>query len=166
MKAREVFKDCEYAKVCLQRAIDENRFEDAKLFWFAALAMLRAIGHVLRNVDAKQHGDNFRDALEYRFKLWKQDPIFMNFIERERNNILKEYESSLSEQATTDEFYLLTESGDRLVTESGDALVGTTTITTLVKGNGVYSGTSPADALTRALAWWDIQLSEFEEIST
>jgi hypothetical protein len=60
--------------------------------------MLRAIGHVLRNVDAKQREDNFRNALEDRFKLWKQDPIFINFIERERNNILKEYESSLSEQ--------------------------------------------------------------------
>ena len=135
MKAREVFRDCEYAKNCLQQAIDQNRLEDAKLFWFAALAMLRAIGHVLHKVDADERGNNFRDVLDKRFKLWKQDPIFTDFIERERNNILKEYQSSLSEYTITEDDFLITESGDRLVTESGDAIiVGTTTITTIVKG--------------------------------
>jgi hypothetical protein len=165
MKAREVFRDCEYAKECLQQAIEQNRLKDAKLFWFAALAMLRAIGHVLDKVDADERGSNFRDTLQERYKLWKQDPIFANFIERERNNILKEYVSSLTERATTDESFLVTESGERLVTESGSALVGTTTISTLVKGNGVYSGISPDDVLARALAWWNRELSELELIS-
>jgi hypothetical protein len=164
MKARAAFRDCEYAKERLQQAIEQNRLEDAKLFWFAALAMLRAIGHILQKVDAEERGTNFRKALVHHFKRWKQDPIFTDFIERERNNILKEYKSSLAERETTEEFFLLTESGDRLVTESGDALVGTTTITTLVKGHGVYSGTSPTDALARALLWWNKELSELEQI--
>ena len=165
MKARKIFKDCEYAKERLRQAIEQENLEDAKLFWFSALAMLRAIGHVLHKVDAENLGVNFRNALEERYKLWKQDPIFINFIERERNVILKEYESSLAEQTTSEVFFLLTESGDRLVTKSGDALLGTKSITTLMKEQGAYSGNSPIFALDKALAWWDKELTELEKIS-
>ena len=149
----------------LQQAIDQKRLEDAKLFWFAALAMLRAIGHVLDKVDAKAQGANFRNKLDERFRLWKQDPIFINFIELERNNILKEYESSLSELAATEDGFLLLESGDSLLTESGDNFVITTTITNLVKGHGMFSGMAPPDVLSKALTWWDKELSELEQIS-
>lgn len=164
MKAREVFRDCQYAKERLQQAIEQHRLDDAKMYWFAALAMLRAIGHVLHNVDAEERGDAFRVALEGHFKLWKHEPIFTDFIEQERNNILKEYKSSLSEQVTTEEFLLATESGDILTTESGVPLGGTTTVTTLVKGRGAYSGISPAEILTKALAWWEKELNELEQI--
>jgi len=163
MKAREVLRDCEYTRKRLQDAIEKNNLNDAKVFWFSSLAMLRSIGHVLHNVDAKEQGGYFGDILEENFKRWKKDPVFANFIEKERNNILKEYASSLSEQKNLEEFCLVTESGERLVTESEDAIVGTTTVTTLIKGDGMYSGISPVDALDKALRWWEKNLSEFEQ---
>lgn len=164
VKAREVFKDCEYAKECFQQALDQKRFKDAKLLWFASVAMLRAIGHVLKKVDSKTRGDAFNHALDTRYEHWKREPIFADFIERERNIILKVYESSLTEQEIIEESFLITESGDQLVTESGDELVVMTAITTLVKGSGAFSGEKPAYVLSKALAWWDKELSELEQI--
>jgi hypothetical protein len=164
MKAREVFRDCQYATQQLGKAIDEQRLDDAKVLWFASLAMLRAIGHVLQKVDVKTYGVVFEDRLHARYKQWKQDPIFADFIERERNNILKEYDSSLTEQSTTENDYLLLEDGGRLQLEDGGSMIiGTTTITTLIKSRGIYSGSSPVTTLSKALEWWDQELSSFEQ---
>jgi hypothetical protein len=164
MKAREVFKDCQHAADQLGKAIDEQRLDDAKIFWFASLAMLRSIGHVLHKVDAKTYGTAFADQLKTRYEQWKQEPVFADFIERERNIILKEYDSSLEVQSTTEDDYLLLENGGRLLLEDGGSIIiGTTTITTLIKARGVFAGSSPLTVLSDALAWWDQELSHFEQ---
>ena len=166
MKAREVFRDCEYTKERLQEAIDQNTIQDAKVFWFAAVAMLRTIGYVLYNVDAKMRGSKFRTALKQSFELWQEEQMFKDFIDFERHDIVKEYKSSLSEQTSTEDDFLLLASGGRLLLVDGGAfMIGTSTITKLIKERGAYSGESPVDVISKALAWWDKELSELEKIS-
>ena len=59
----------------------------------AALALVRAVGHVLDKMDANENGP--RPGLEVAYAKWKanrdEHRIFWEFIEEERNNILKEY---------------------------------------------------------------------------
>ncbi len=162
MKARQVFQDCIYARDSLETAVADGRIQDAKIMWFAALAMLRSIGHVLRKVDAKALGEPFQRLLEQRFQAWKGDPMFCNFIERERNSILKEYDSSLEEETVREECLLGLSDGSVLAVSSGEALAVTTEVATLTKRRGENAGTSPAEALTLALDWWDRELEILE----
>ncbi|WP_152659199.1 hypothetical protein [Gluconobacter oxydans] len=65
-----------------------------RLFWVAGVALLRAVGHVLAKVDAKVSPSHTEviDSLWRRLKTdRKESMIFWDFIEKERNNLLKTY---------------------------------------------------------------------------
>ena len=59
----------------------------------AIVWMLRAVGHVLYKVDCDTPSQ--RAKLDDKWKIWKREPIFSNFIEPNRNDLLKEYEGKL-----------------------------------------------------------------------
>lgn len=59
----------------------------------AIVTLLRAVGHVLEKVDADTPA---RKAwLLSAWKTWKTEPIFANFIELNRNQLLKEFRGGL-----------------------------------------------------------------------
>ena len=61
--------------------------------YIAIVWMLRAVGHVLYKVDCDTPSQ--RAKLDDKWKIWKTEPIFSNFIEPNRNDLLKEYEGKL-----------------------------------------------------------------------
>jgi hypothetical protein len=61
--------------------------------YIAIAWMLRAVGHVLYKVDCDTPSQ--RAKLDDKWKIWKREPIFSNFIEPNRNDLLKEYEGKL-----------------------------------------------------------------------
>ena len=61
--------------------------------YIAIVWMLRAVGHVLYKVDCDTPSQ--RAKLGDKWKIWKTEPIFSNFIEPNRNDLLKEYEGKL-----------------------------------------------------------------------
>ncbi|KAB7692229.1 hypothetical protein [Plesiomonas shigelloides] len=125
--------------------------------------MLRAIGHILRNVDAKQYNEQFSAVLQSKYNHWrKNEPIFRDFIEKERNEILKEYVSSIDIESVTKKRRLVTSNGLRLVTNSGQQLSVNITMKELVKNKGHLAGETPIKVLNNALNWWDKELSELE----
>jgi len=92
-KATEVLEDCRVALNMLEAEQDLQRW---RIVWAGAVALIRAVGHVLDKVDGK---DRFvKQVAGDFFKRWKCNPeheIFREFIERERNNVLKEYRSDV-----------------------------------------------------------------------
>jgi hypothetical protein len=92
-QAREVLEDCRLALSMLEDEADLQRW---RIVWAGAVALVRAVGHVLDKVD----GDDAivkKVAREF-FSEWKvaaDHTIFRDFIERERNNLLKEYRSDV-----------------------------------------------------------------------
>lgn len=106
------------------------------MLWVAGVAILRIIGHVLAKVDSSSsavHGAEINRLWDE----WKADraehTIFWNFIEKERNNILKSYEF-----------------GAQLVEDDDDADI-------------VFSdGDSAFGKFRDALYWWRAQLEELE----
>lgn len=162
MKAREIYKDCLAARDLLQDAIDKKNTPQAKIIWFASVAMLRAVGHVLKNVDSKSRGEDFEHRLGVKFKEWKEDPIFRDFIEKERNSILKEYDSTFEILEKKEKCTLITNDGYKLVTSDGHTLVTSSSVTEFIKGSGRCAGESPVHNLSEALEWWDSQLKDLE----
>jgi hypothetical protein len=90
--ARKILADCETAHELLETESDAVRF---RLLWVSGVALLCSVGHKLQKVDSRRD-PQAKEAIEEAWKRWKSDreahAIFWEFIEEERNNILKEYE--------------------------------------------------------------------------
>ena len=88
--ARQVLADCRIGLELLEQETDLNRW---RVHWAGAVALARAVGHVLEKVDGENSA--IRSVAHSAFKRWKSgDPeheIFREFIEPERNNVLKQY---------------------------------------------------------------------------
>lgn len=103
-------------------AIDPDS-DDWRVLWLGCLALLRAVGHVLEKVDSG-HGQAAKARIKKAWDEWKdvhekEHGIFRDFIEKERNRLLKEG----SFRTEPEPIYLFTEDGDRIVTEDGDAII-------------------------------------------
>ena len=88
--ARRVLGDCEAALETLEEERNERRW---RVLWVGAMALLRAVGHVLRKVDGEvlRQGAAIDAAYQGWTDLRPEHAVFRDFIEDERNNILKEY---------------------------------------------------------------------------
>ncbi len=90
--ARYVLGDCKYA---LARHSNGLEGEDFRTSWVVVVTLLRAVGHVLIKVDAKSNSRIATAVNEEwdKFKATKPEPrILWEFIEQERNNVLKLYQ--------------------------------------------------------------------------
>lgn len=156
--ARGVLADCEAARARLEDETDDVSW---RLLWVAAIVLLRTVGHVLAKVDGA--GDlAIRKAADTAFWQWKSDApehgIFRDFIDDERNLILKEYEHRMSSGPV------------RLVAIlPGTAVQDRTSEIFLADGNlfrpmlsGPYQGEDGRDVLDQAIAWWKRELDLIE----
>lgn len=139
---------------------DETELRRWRVLWVSAAALIRAVGHVLAKVDGrdpvlKRVGDRF-------FESWKQSAdhqIFRDFIEQERNSILKEYQSSVH---PVDEVHITLQTRLVSVTSGEERVISDPLI--LDKNiyrpmlSGPWEGDDCRDVLHEAILWWDKQL--------
>jgi len=97
LKAWVPFWDCVSILFQFQNsdvADGEKELPEWRIYWVAGLALLRTVGHVLAKVDAKT-SPNHSDAINAFWIGLQADrraaAIFWDFIEKERNNLLKTY---------------------------------------------------------------------------
>jgi hypothetical protein len=162
-KAREVLEDCRVALSLLEEETDIQRW---RIHWAAALALIRAVGHVLDKVD----GDDplVKQAAGAAFKQWKSEDlkheIFREFIERERNNLLKEYHSDvhpLSEVTLAVEVTARPVGGGIPIKFGHVGEIGDNIYRPVL--DGPWEGDDARDVLGEAIAWWDEQLTAIEK---
>ncbi len=90
--ARWVLDDCKYA---LARHSNDLQGEDFRTSWVTVVTLLRAVGHVLKNVDGNSNpriGKIIREEWDKLRKTKPEPRILWKFIEQERNNVLKLYQ--------------------------------------------------------------------------
>jgi hypothetical protein len=160
--ARQVLEDCRLALSMLEEETDLARW---RVHWAAAVALVRAVGHVLDKVDGEDRVLK-RLALAA-FRSWKSEAqeheIFREFIEKERNSILKEYQfrhHPLEEVEVAVSFTLQhPETGEKL--QMGDTFpIGDNIYRPLLEG--FREGDDARDVLSDAIDWWEIQLRRIE----
>ena len=147
-KARSVLADCKHALNLLQ---DEPQPDTFRVLWVAGVALARAVGHVLQKVDGEQN-DHVKRAVASAFAAWKADKtgnaIFWEFIEEERNQVLKQYEVGFFagpvDVLAGGEVHNLDENLFCPITD------------------GTFAGEDCRDILEQAIEWWERQLSEIE----
>jgi hypothetical protein len=156
--ARKALDDARAAHALLRQ--DKKDSKSWRPHWVACLALLRAVGHVLKNADGTTD-DKHKQVIA----LWWKDinaakaanSIFFNFVEAERNNVLKEYQFGVVPEPN----YIVTEDGRRIVTEDGKAIVTEGDYFKLsVEG---YEGQEGRDVIREALDWWTAQLATIEK---
>lgn len=147
--ARIVLKDAQQALTFLETERDPVRL---RIFWAALAALLRATGHVLKKVDA-QRDPAIRKSVEAAWKSWRRESkehlIFWEFIEKERNNLLKEYVVGWQE-------------GPVLVTTGAEAFdLGEENLFRPLL-DGPFAGEDFRDVAHDAVRWWKARLDEID----
>jgi hypothetical protein len=157
--AREVLEDC---KVAIAELRDGVASREWRIKWVAAVALLRAVGHVLRNSDAKR--DQVLESIVVtawnRLSATAPEPtIFWQFIEEERNNILKEYRISAGQGVTVRPGTCHID----LRTGTQWSEPGLPTLYHYEMNSGPFAGQDQRVVLNKAVEWWDSYLSAIEQ---
>lgn len=146
LAARRALRDAYRSRHELSAALSSNDLATIRLRWIAAITILRSVGHVLRNIDASRSPD-LKCAIDTAWKRWKaqafQHLIFHEFIEKERNDILKEYRASIFPSASAKE---KTEYAPRMYSS-------------ILVGDRSYS---PLEAIDASIRWWEAELRHIE----
>jgi hypothetical protein len=165
-KAREFLEWCRYGH---QRMKDNPTGADWVLVWAGTIALLRAIGHALRSEDARSDPrlNKAQSAWLIRLKAKKPDPhIFWEFIDRDRNKLLKEAELTVRRifQDSLHDGIGLADSfdGQRLPLPAPRSPPPTSICTYQMK-SGRFVGQDPRDLVKDAIEWWEKQLDDIEQ---
>lgn len=153
-RARLVLGDL---KIVRDKLEDETGQVAWRLYWITAVVLVRAVGHVLVKVDGGETS-HVREIANELHRNWKtaaaEHAIFRDFIELERNNILKEYEFAVSEGPVP----IMVTLDDPI---SGDS----PRLGALIEENiyrpmlsGPYEGEDGRTLLDEAIDWWTKQL--------
>lgn len=161
--AREVLDDCETALEILEQEKDVGRW---RVHWVGAVALVRAVGHVLKKVDAQDQ--KVAQYVDHAYRDWQsnreQHSVFWEFIDQERNNILKEYQFNVHPLEAVDVAVTAT----LLNTETGEEYLAPQVMSL---GDNIYrpildgysEGDDARDVYREALNWWNEELSKIEE---
>jgi hypothetical protein len=155
--ARLVLQDAMYVREKLEN--ETGRIE-WRLFWILAVVLLRAVGHVLDKVDGAAD-PKVKKAANDLHRSWRtgaDHAIFRDFIEHERNNILKEYEFEMTEGPVPIMAILQSHDGFDVVRQF------------LIEENiyrpmssGAFEGEDGRTLLDEAIAWWAAQLEAVDQ---
>lgn len=163
VQARLVLSDCERLLAEIQKDMPTELWRPR---WAGLVALLRAVGHVLHNVDSRDSG-KAKQVIEARWNdLLKSKPepkIFWEFIAKERNIVLKMYEVSAGVNVTArpGTIYLNLATGQQHSSPSGP-----TTFDGFMRA-GHFAGKDPLVLCRDAIEFWrayldliDLQLEE------
>jgi hypothetical protein len=140
--ARNVLDDCRYALTELR---NDPQGAAYRVRWFGAIAMLRAVWHVLKKVDAKSHPEireAFSDWCKKLDDTKPNPPIYWQFIVSDRDALLKEYDYRGAQNVTV--------------------TIGGPTIYTYGMRGGPFHGQDQRDVYQQAIGWWEQQLTDIE----
>lgn len=146
--ARKVLSDCRISLRLLEEAVELNVW---RVHWVGALTLIRAVGHVLHKVDGRE--PKIRRLADQGFRMWKSDPahrIFLDFIDRERNDILKEYQFGYEPQEAVGVVFdggLLHFLGDNIYRPLNE---------------GYGKNEDARDVYREAIEWWHARLDEID----
>jgi hypothetical protein len=189
LRARLVLSDCQWT---LQQFSETVSGEPLRVSWVAVVTLLRAVGHVLHEVDAEADAD-VRHVVEQKHSSCVRTrplpEIYWQFICRERSNILKQYRFGFArtiEQAPDTTLYLgtgqtiryqitptsstpdgrtdgLAFNYDALSVTGGPLPPQQRPITSLI-ADGPFKGRSEKDVAEEAIRWWTDYLDEVEAL--
>ena len=134
--------------------------------WMTVVSLLRAVGHVLKNVDGKSSpmlGEIIETEWDALIKTKPEPLILWGFIENERNTVLKEYRFRSQGVAWGVCVTSLT-----VPTTSGPVTLkankGASNMEFRLLADGPFAGRNDVDVVTEAIQWWKIYLDKIDAL--
>ena len=145
-RAHEALRDSEYTLQLMETCEDIRVF---RIYYIACLTLLRTVGQVLICDSADK--DTRRAAIDHfnKLKLEKDEhSIYFNFIQKERDVIIHEYEVNLSEY-------------DQIVSYSDSNKISSYNLGSLYRPlvDMQFEGADVRDLIISAISWWKTQLT-------
>lgn len=163
--ARVVLQDCKFAVV---KHTNDLVGEDFRISWISVVTLLRAIGHVLEKVDAKQSPAMKQAVYQKWGELQQSKPepyIFWDFIEEERNRLLKNYEHGITRRMTLPSLqHGIRLSVDMANTRGGTCWAPNAEIESYIS-SGRFEGMSEQKIAWIAYEWWETYLDEIDSLA-
>lgn len=145
---------------------------ESRVIYVAAVSLLRSVGHVLHKVDCRSFPE-IRLEVDQRFRRWKRgegkDLIFTEFIEKERNLVLKEYSPNWDPRNEVELKFRPIPIGkqrsdkSRLLTEAIASRLEGRSIRAILMPEGPFAGWGFDELLHEAAGWWSRELTEIEK---
>lgn len=168
-RARMVLQDCKHA---ISRYSDELQGEALRVSWVSIIVLLRTVGHVLAKVDRRASEPIARaiDAWWYQLKATRPEPtIFWEFIDKDRNQMLKLYEANIDRRLTGNgpmvdgkptkvSISLTSMRGGRVSVRGGD-------LTSVIK-EGPFAGRHELEIAREAYEWWKGELDAIDGLAS
>lgn len=134
-----------------------SKAADWRVNYFAAIGLLRTVGHVLDKIDSKEWPEAAL-PIANAYARWKrkegEDVIFKDFIEDERNLLVKEYRRGCEPEDAVD---------CPVLTVDGRENHGISTIPVVFVEGGHFDGQPVESLLWRAIEWWMLELEAIED---
>ncbi|MFT4079581.1 hypothetical protein [Rhodomicrobium sp.] len=144
-----------YAYSALELLDHHDQFDEHRewvLFWVGGVALLRTVGHVLQKVDAVGSPE-LGCIISSKWAMWKENrqenAIFWDFIEKERNNVLKIFKLGVFVGQVPDHM----PSSDECVSNICEKDIPT----------HCETGEDGRDLFFDAVMWWQEQLAAIEK---
>lgn len=156
-RARLVLDDARFVRQRLEDETDERAW---RLDWVLTVVLLRTVGDVVHKVEGAEDPRVQAVAAEL-YRSWsdgEENAIFRNFIKAERDSIVHEYCTAMSD-------------GPIAIVALPAALSDAppADVSALLEENlfrpmqyGPYGGEDGRDVIDQAISWWDIQLDEID----
>lgn len=163
--ARVVLQDAKFAIAAHVNTLQSEAF---RISWLGVIAALRAVGHVLANVDAPSSPALRRAVDEMWADLVRTRPepqIFWGFIEQERNRFLKNYEHGISRTLTVP----AAEGGGYVQVDGGRSRGGEFSPGSEYDSHltsGLFAGRPEREVAREAHEWWSSYLDEVDALAT
>ena len=136
-----------------------------RVLWAGAIALLRTVGHVLQKVDGKDPA--LRPLVDSAYNRWKANrsgnAVYWEFVEKERNNILKEYRFHVHEAGEVDVVVtrdVVDDDAGHTSTMEGVFTLKDNLFRPITDGFG--QGEDARDIYSEAMKWWHSELSRIE----
>lgn len=154
--ARLVLGDCEGVLASIEKDMLSELWRPR---WAGLVALLRAVGHVLDKVDGA-HSPEARQAIADAWNDMKESRIFRQFIEEERNNVLKAYEFGPAMNITIrpGTAHLNLATGETYSSPSGP-----TTVDAFMRSGG-FEGQDPLTLCRDAIEFWRVHLDKIDRL--
>jgi hypothetical protein len=169
LRARRVLTDCRWA---LTQYSPELSGAPLRVAWVGIVTLLRAVGHVVSKIDAEQNPnvDRIVKRLWSDWRSTKPDPaIFWEFIENERNSVLKQYEFGFwrtFQERRSEEGPVTIELRGVIPVQAEAQLLplNLPDLKSLIV-DGPFRGRSEREVAAEAIEWWNQTLAEIEQLA-
>lgn len=166
-KSEMVLNDCKIALEQLKIVEQKDDVALLRLSWLTCVVLLRSVGYILKQIDEKSADIQLKPIFKSVFEKYRNDLIYMEFIEKDRHLMLKEYKFMfhLEETEKVKDISMAFQDGTQMLFQDGSEMLFNTS--ERIKRYFLKTGTFDekeilSDVVQKAIYWWETYIDDLK----